>query len=57
MAYSAVKGALLNVKVNLKYIEDENYKSDMENKIGSLKKSTEKVFKTIIEGLESFFSS
>lgn len=57
MAYSAVKGALLNVKVNLKYIEDENFITDLGNKIGSLEKSAEKVFKTIIEGLDSFFSS
>jgi formiminotetrahydrofolate cyclodeaminase len=57
MAYSGLKGAVLNVKVNLKHIDDENFKSDMRNKIVSLEKSAEKVFKAIIGVVESSFSS
>lgn len=41
MAYSSFYSALLNVRINLKYIEDENYKKDMEGKIKEMEKGIE----------------
>ena len=56
MAYSGLKGAVFNVKVNLKEIEDEDFNTKMGDEIESLEKSGEKVLGAIIGRIETSFS-
>jgi len=39
MAQSAIEGAILNVKINLSAIKDDNYKEGMEKEIKNLSQS------------------
>jgi formiminotetrahydrofolate cyclodeaminase len=56
MAYSGLKGAVLNVKVNLKEIEDEDFNTKMGDEIESLEKRAEKVLGIIIGRIETSFT-
>jgi formiminotetrahydrofolate cyclodeaminase len=56
MAYSGLKGAVFNVKVNLKEIEDEDFNTKMGDEIESLEKRAEKVLGAIIGRIETSFS-
>jgi formiminotetrahydrofolate cyclodeaminase len=52
MAYSGLKGAILNIKINLKYIEDEHFNNNMKIKIDILEKKGEKLLSEILETVE-----
>ncbi|UCE36833.1 MAG: cyclodeaminase/cyclohydrolase family protein [Thermoplasmata archaeon] len=56
LAYSGFSGAILNVKVNLKYIEDEDFVSKTKNDMDNLQKKAESIKVTIINEIERFFS-
>lgn len=53
MAHSGLKGAVLNVKVNLKYIEDEQFNAEKVGGIENLEKRAEEVLRTLMEKVES----
>ena len=53
MAYSGMKGAILNVQVNLKYIEDGEFKNKMKDKIESIEKEGTKVLDEILSKIDS----
>ena len=48
MAYSGIKGAVLNVKVNLKYIEDNYFNDEKEQEIEKIEKRAEEVLEEIM---------
>lgn len=52
MAYSGLRGALLNVKVNLKYIKDRNYVAEKEIEIKNLEIKADEVIGEIIGRVE-----
>ncbi len=54
MAISSFKSALLNVKINLKYIEDKNYKENMSKEIEEMSKEMEKKFGQVMEIVEKW---
>lgn len=56
MAYSGMKGAVFNVKVNLRYIQDEKFVAKKEGEIEELEKRAEKALRTIRELVEHFIS-
>ncbi len=53
MANSGLKGAVLNVMVNLKYIEDEKFKTEKVDGIENLEKRAERILNTLMEKVES----
>ena len=53
MAHSGLNGAVLNVKVNLKYIEDEQFNAEKVDRIENLEKRAEVILKTLIGKVES----
>lgn len=53
MANSGLKGAVLNVKVNLKYIEDESFNAKKVDGIENFEKRAETILKTHMEKVES----
>ncbi len=54
MAKAAFHSALLNVKINLKYIEDEQYKQKMEKEMEEMTESMERKFNKVIEIVEKW---
>lgn len=52
MSYSGLKGAILNVKVNLKYIEDKHFNNNMNLKIDILEKKGDKLLSEILFEIE-----
>lgn len=56
LAHSGFQGAILNVKVNLKYIEDESFNTKMMLDIETLEKEAKNLFKTIFDGIEDALS-
>ena len=52
MAYSAFKMAVMNVKINLPYIEDEKFKNIAEEKIARMEKEIEQTFEKVKEALQ-----
>ncbi len=55
MAYSGVKGSVLNVKVNLKYIEDKHFNTEIRDEIENLERRAEEVLGSVIGKVESSF--
>jgi formiminotetrahydrofolate cyclodeaminase len=53
MANSGLNGAVLNVKVNLKYIEDEQFNTEKVDEIENLEKRAEVILKALIGKVES----
>lgn len=53
MAHSGLKGAVLNVKVNLKYIEDEQFNTEIGDGIENLEKRAKVILKALIGKVES----
>jgi glutamate formiminotransferase/formiminotetrahydrofolate cyclodeaminase len=56
LAHSGFKGAILNVKANLKYIDDESFNAKMMLDIENLEKKANDLFKTILDGIEDALS-
>ncbi len=56
MVYSGCIGAVLNVKVNLKYIHDEAFNSKMKFKIEKLEDSAKELLITILDEIENALS-
>lgn len=54
MAHAAFHSAILNVKINLKYIEDENYIKEMEEKIEEMKKEMEEKKEAVMTIVEKW---
>jgi formiminotetrahydrofolate cyclodeaminase len=52
LAYSGFQGAILNVKVNLKYTEDESFNTKMMLDIEKLEKKANDLLKAILDGIE-----
>ena len=46
-AYSAMKGAIMNVLINLKNIEDKNFVDNMKNEINILLKEGDEILKYV----------
>jgi glutamate formiminotransferase/formiminotetrahydrofolate cyclodeaminase len=53
LSYSGFQGAILNVKVNLKYIEDKSFISKMQLEIKTMEKEANTLLKTILNGIEN----
>jgi formiminotetrahydrofolate cyclodeaminase len=53
MAYSGLKGAILNVKINLKYIEDKHFNVNMKLKAEILEDKGQKLLDEILKTVES----
>jgi glutamate formiminotransferase/formiminotetrahydrofolate cyclodeaminase len=56
LAHSGFKGEILNVKANLKYIDDESFNAKMMLDIENLEKKANDLFKTILDGIEDALS-
>ena len=56
MAYSGLKGAILNVNVNLKYIEDSVFAGERSREITALEERGEGLLNGIIGRIESCIS-
>ncbi|MCD6474334.1 MAG: cyclodeaminase/cyclohydrolase family protein [Thermoplasmata archaeon] len=54
MAHAGFNSALLNVKINLKYIEDENFKKEMEENMEKMMKEMDEKFEKIKEVVEEY---
>lgn len=54
MAHSGLKGAVLNVKVNLKFIKDGQFITEIGDGIENLEKRAEMVLKTLMGKVESY---
>ena len=54
MAKAAFHSALLNVKINLKYVEDEQYKQKMEKEIEKMIENMEGKFNKVMEIVEKW---
>jgi len=52
MAYASFKMAVMNVKINLPYIEDEEFKNMAEDKVAKMEEEIEKIFEEVKEILE-----
>jgi glutamate formiminotransferase/formiminotetrahydrofolate cyclodeaminase len=52
LANSGFKGAILNVRVNLKYTEDESFNTKMMLDIENLEKEASDLLRTILDGIE-----
>jgi formiminotetrahydrofolate cyclodeaminase len=57
MAYSGLKGAILNVKVNLKYIQDKHFINNMNTKVDIIETKGQKLLNEILETVESDLSN
>ncbi len=55
MAYASFKMAAMNVKINLKYIEDEDFKKEMEENMEKMMKEMDEKFEKIKEVVEEYF--
>jgi formiminotetrahydrofolate cyclodeaminase len=53
LAYSGMKGAIFNVQINLKYIEDGDFKTKMKGKIVPLENEGKKVLEEILSHIDS----
>jgi formiminotetrahydrofolate cyclodeaminase len=53
MAFAGVKGAILNVKINLKYIEDAEFKSKLTNEITAIENKGHNILKEIMNNVDS----
>ncbi len=56
MAHSGLKGAVLNVKVNLKEIEDSAFNTKIQDQIEEIEKKGEEIIKSVITGVEDSLS-
>jgi formiminotetrahydrofolate cyclodeaminase len=56
LAYSGLHGAILNVKVNLKYIEDKSFNSKMQLEIKNMEMKAKNLLNTILDGIENKLS-
>ena len=56
MAYSGLKGAVLNIKVNLKYIDDENFNNKMRKEVSNLENKAKELIKEVLDGVEASLS-
>ncbi len=54
MAFAAFNSALLNVRINLKYIEDEKFKKEKEKSMKEMKEKMEEKLKKIKEVVEEY---
>jgi formiminotetrahydrofolate cyclodeaminase len=57
MAYSGLIGAVLNVKVNLKYIEDKDFIEEKEDFLDDLQSTADDLIKSILEEVASSIES
>ena len=57
MAYASFKIALMNVEINLPYIESEEYKIETRKKIEEMEEEMESIFAETIKFVESFLNS
>jgi formiminotetrahydrofolate cyclodeaminase len=55
-AFSGLKGAALNVKINLKYIVDDDFKTRMDIKIGNIEKKADILLKNILGEIQRSFA-
>jgi formiminotetrahydrofolate cyclodeaminase len=57
MAYSGVKGAALNVKINLKNILDNDFNAGKRDEIENIEKRAEVILKDILGKIQDSFSN
>jgi formiminotetrahydrofolate cyclodeaminase len=56
LAYSGMKGAIFNVQINLKYLDDGEFKTKMKGKIVTLENEGKKVLEEILSNIDSQIS-
>ena len=56
MAYSGMKGAILNAKINLNYIKDKHFNTNMKLKAEIMENKGQNLLNEILETVESNFS-
>jgi len=54
LAYSGIKGAVLNIKINTKYIKDEVFVKDIEKKYSKIEKNGEALKNDVLKIVEEF---
>jgi len=54
LAYSGIKGAVLNIKINTKYIKDEVFVKDIEKKYSKIEKNGEALKNDVLRIVEEF---
>jgi len=54
LAYSGIKGAVLNIKINTKYIKDEVFVKDIEKKYSKIEKEGETLKNDVLKIVEGF---
>jgi len=54
LAYSGIKGAVLNIKINTKYIKDEVFVKDIEKKYSKIEKEGEALKNDVLKIVEEF---
>jgi formiminotetrahydrofolate cyclodeaminase len=53
MAFAGVKGAVLNVRINLKYIEDAEFKTKLTNEVAAIENKGHIILKEIMQLVDS----